>query len=176
MNSKQRYAEYLKTDYWKEVSSRVKARAGWKCQLCNSQHDLIAHHRTYEHRGKELDHLDDLTCICNRCHQVFHGIIEAPSNKHEFNRMKKLDQREKRKRRLPTTESLMPNGTGPIILTKQLVFNCSTGNHGGFTSATTLAFGLSGKLKSGWKKRLEGTTVSRDTYRKALDGRFIYAT
>jgi len=73
------YNDYLLTDYWKAVAQAVKARAGYRCQICNSGLDLQAHHRTYEHRGKELDHLDDLTCLCRRCHGVFHGKEEAPA-------------------------------------------------------------------------------------------------
>lgn len=69
----QKYNDYLKTDYWKAVSDAVKKRASYRCQLCNSQHDLSAHHRTYDHRGSELDFLDDLTALCRRCHDIFHG-------------------------------------------------------------------------------------------------------
>lgn len=69
----QRYADYLQSDYWKRVSDAVKAKSGYRCQVCNSPHDLQAHHRTYEHRGKELEHIDDLTCLCRRCHGIFHG-------------------------------------------------------------------------------------------------------
>jgi hypothetical protein len=73
------YNDYLLTDYWKMVSQAVKARAGYRCQICNSGLDLQAHHRTYEHRGNEINHLDDLTCLCRRCHAVFHGKQEAPA-------------------------------------------------------------------------------------------------
>lgn len=66
--SKDRYAEFLQSEYWLKVSDAVKTRAGYRCQVCNSPHDLAAHHRSYSHRGNELDHLDDLTCLCRRCH------------------------------------------------------------------------------------------------------------
>lgn len=79
--SQLRYAAYLSSDYWKEVSESVKQRAGYRCQVCNSPHDLQAHHRSYAHRGREKEHLDDLTCLCRRCHDIFHGknqMAEAP--------------------------------------------------------------------------------------------------
>ena len=82
MNSQERYQEYLKSDYWKEVSYQVKKRAGFRCQLCNSQLDLIAHHRCYDHRGDELNHLEDLTCICQRCHSAIH-LKDEQSNKRQ---------------------------------------------------------------------------------------------
>lgn len=71
--SQDRYADYLQTDHWKRVSDAVKRKANYRCQVCNSPHDLNAHHRTYENKGRELDHLDDLVCLCRRCHAVFHG-------------------------------------------------------------------------------------------------------
>jgi len=70
---KSRYADYLKTEYWITVSDAVKKRDGYKCRVCNSPHDIQAHHRNYAHRGDELNHLDDLTTLCRRCHETFHG-------------------------------------------------------------------------------------------------------
>jgi hypothetical protein len=68
-----RYQGYLQSDYWQKVSEAVKAKAGYRCQVCNSPHDLQAHHRSYANRGKELEHIEDLTCLCRRCHESFHG-------------------------------------------------------------------------------------------------------
>lgn len=79
--SKTKYAEYLLSDYWKQVTSAVKAKAGYRCQVCNSPHDLQAHHRSYANRGREMDHLDDLTCLCRRCHAVFHWIEQPVAKK-----------------------------------------------------------------------------------------------
>ena len=73
--SQERYHDYLQTDYWKQVQFKVKERAEFRCQTCNSQLDLVAHHRTYEHRGHELDHLGDLVCLCKRCHAAIHSLI-----------------------------------------------------------------------------------------------------
>lgn len=69
-----RYQSYLKTDYWQQVSLAVKRRADYRCQLCNSQHNLQAHHRSYQHRGRELEgnNLNDLICLCAACHELFH--------------------------------------------------------------------------------------------------------
>jgi hypothetical protein len=77
--SQQRYQEHLASEYWQTVSTAVKKRGGYRCQVCNSQHDLQAHHRTYEHRGSEMEYLDDLICLCRRCHMIFHqgGVTQA---------------------------------------------------------------------------------------------------
>lgn len=164
MSSKDRYAEYLKTDYWKEVTSAVKKRAGWKCQVCNSPHDLQAHHRTYDNRGNELDHLDDLICMCRRCHGVFHGQIEPERPK----------SKKKAGNGRPNVSVLdqMPPNSGPIVMTKELLDR--TRANGSFTNATIRAYGLSAPLKSGWAKGLIGKEVSRRTYMEALIGKYWY--
>lgn len=82
-DSQLRYHGYLQSDYWKQVSDAVKAKAGYRCQVCNSPHDLQAHHRSYANRGKELEHIDDLTCLCRRCHETFHGKDEKPQGMHK---------------------------------------------------------------------------------------------
>ena len=76
-DSQQRYQQHLESDYWKQISTAVKARFGYRCAVCNSPHDLNAHHRTYDHRGRELEFIDDLICLCRRCHEIFHGKTES---------------------------------------------------------------------------------------------------
>lgn len=173
-----KYEDYLKTDYWKAVAVEVKKRAGYKCQLCNSQHDLCAHHRDYSHRGSELEHLDDLTCLCRRCHNIFHGVV--PEQK-ESPKPKAFRHIEKRKERvgyivgdIESADKDMPLGD-PIILTQELIARCRT--NGAFTSATVRAFGLiPGKEQKGWTFRLVGSAMTREKYREALRGRHIYCS
>lgn len=70
------YKEYLQTDHWKEVSTKARYRAGYRCQLCNAGNkSLQAHHRTYENRGRELP--GDLIVLCRPCHERHHGIISG---------------------------------------------------------------------------------------------------
>lgn len=73
-NSQDRYQAYLQSDYWQQVSLAVKRRADFRCQLCNSPHNLQAHHRSYQHRGRELEgnNINDLICLCAACHGLFH--------------------------------------------------------------------------------------------------------
>src|SRR6185295_16244423 len=61
----------------------------------------------------------------------------------------------------------------PIILSRELLNRCRT--NGVFTTSTVEALGLSGRLEKGWVGRLCGTTVSRDKFRAALCGRYIYS-
>lgn len=64
------YQEYLQTEHWLRLAEETKRLAGYRCQVCNSPLDLCAHHRTYEHRGDELQ--SDLICLCRDCHERFH--------------------------------------------------------------------------------------------------------
>lgn len=67
------YEQYLLTPEWRARAERAKARAGWRCQFCNSSKNLEAHHRTYERRGTELD--EDLVALCDRCHGDLHVVL-----------------------------------------------------------------------------------------------------
>jgi len=66
---REKYADYRQTERWKMLASDTKARAGGRCQICNSPDNLEAHHRTYERVGDELP--GDLTCLCRECHELF---------------------------------------------------------------------------------------------------------
>lgn len=199
MNAQERYHEYLKSDYWKEVAYQVKKRAGFKCQLCNSQLDLVAHHRCYDHRGDELNHLDDLVCICQRCHGTFHGKepakvaapIPAPTLHMGLTKaQRKAMRREardaarkaqglrvpeakpaKKQVRMAEVEARIPPGD-PIILTKAHLIDMKT-ELGGYTYKTVTALGLEWKnLIAGWTWRLVGTPITRANFKEAIIGSY----
>lgn len=67
-----RYEVFLRTTYWKIIADYVKKKAKYRCQLCNSESNLSVHHRTYRNHGDEINHLEDLICICNDCHKKQH--------------------------------------------------------------------------------------------------------
>lgn len=67
------YQEFLKTDYWRDVREAVLSIHGNKCVLCSSVSKLYVHHKTYEHRGHEHNHLEDLTVLCESCHKRHHN-------------------------------------------------------------------------------------------------------
>jgi hypothetical protein len=64
------YNEYLQTPEWQEKRAEARARAGGRCQVCNSLGPLDVHHRTYERRGAERE--SDLIVLCRNCHELFH--------------------------------------------------------------------------------------------------------
>lgn len=67
------YQDFLNTPYWKAISEAVKIKAGYRCQLCNSNIGLNTHHRCYDNHGDELHNMQDLICFCEECHNNHHN-------------------------------------------------------------------------------------------------------
>ena len=67
-----KYSDFLKTPYWSAIAERVKIRAKNSCQVCNSTENLNVHHRSYKNHGAELYHMEDLVCLCKKCHTKYH--------------------------------------------------------------------------------------------------------
>lgn len=70
------YLEFLKTEFWMDMARECKRLAGWRCVRCGSRKGLQAHHRIYRATWLET-RLDDLECLCWRCHQARHGFKVA---------------------------------------------------------------------------------------------------
>ncbi len=66
------YQKFLESEYWSVIRAVAVSRCHGKCQLCSSRGLLHTHHKTYENRGREYAHMDDLICLCRACHQKFH--------------------------------------------------------------------------------------------------------
>jgi 5-methylcytosine-specific restriction endonuclease McrA len=64
------YAEYLRSNKWRDLRQQVFQRDGPSCQLCGGTSELQIHHLTYEPRGRES--VDDLTVLCKKCHKRAH--------------------------------------------------------------------------------------------------------
>jgi predicted HNH restriction endonuclease len=70
------YDDYLRSAVWRSKRARALRRAGEACQVCNARDRLQVHHREYEGRwGEEPD--DDLTVLCDDCHQLYHDTRPA---------------------------------------------------------------------------------------------------
>jgi hypothetical protein len=64
------YAEYLSSDNWRERRTRLlKAN----CEKCGRGGDLILHHKTYEHVGRERPW--ELATLCPGCHAKLHAFV-----------------------------------------------------------------------------------------------------
>jgi 5-methylcytosine-specific restriction endonuclease McrA len=72
------FAEYWVQREWQARRTATLARAGYRCQTCgDSDVRLDVHHNTYERYGDEG--IFDLVALCDRCHELFHGIVEDAS-------------------------------------------------------------------------------------------------
>ena len=65
------YHDFLKTPYWKSVSSYMKGKFK-KCCQCGSTKNLNVHHKNYNNLGKEHETLEDLILVCKPCHEKIH--------------------------------------------------------------------------------------------------------
>ena len=62
---------------WQDVRQACFERAGHKCSICGRHEDelstsLVCHHNCYDHLGDELNHPEDVICICKTCHRIIH--------------------------------------------------------------------------------------------------------
>lgn len=68
------YEKFVQTHYWWIIRNYVVALRGYQCEekYCRDSVRLNVHHKTYEHRGEEYAHLDDLEVLCELCHHLEH--------------------------------------------------------------------------------------------------------
>lgn len=64
------YSEYIKGSQWSIKAEKCKNAAGQKCEICDSDRELEAHHFNYERLLKEEP--EDLFCLCKECHTTYH--------------------------------------------------------------------------------------------------------
>lgn len=82
-----------KNSYWQEVRRKIKIRDDHKCICCDSKLFLEVHHITYYVNKKsiigiELEYLEWLGTVCNRCHGKIHKNIKHllnPKNYYKVN-------------------------------------------------------------------------------------------
>lgn len=65
------YNDYITSKEWKVIASKCKYLAENKCEVCNSEHDLQAHHYNYKFLFSERS--KDVFCLCDNCHKSYHS-------------------------------------------------------------------------------------------------------
>lgn len=78
------YDKYLCSDAWRKKRDLALERDNHRCRLCNNSKGLQVHHRTYEstwENGLGNEPIEDLTTLCRRCHDKFHGPAQRRSTK-----------------------------------------------------------------------------------------------
>ena len=75
------YKEYMEAPEWKALRSQAIRRDDGKCQNCGTQSHLNVHHHTYPGTPGSgqwhLDCLDNLTTLCETCHEEEHNRLRA---------------------------------------------------------------------------------------------------
>lgn len=80
-----KYRKKLQNDpYWKRVKKAVDKRDSKPikiqgivrslpvCRDCGAWKNIEHHHVSYMHFGNELEHLQDVICLCSNCHTKRH--------------------------------------------------------------------------------------------------------
>lgn len=88
------YQAYMGSATWRKRAAACKERAGHRCQVCNADGDLDAHHRTYARFMNEED--GDLTALCRKCHDLFHGSKKKATPKKKRRKPKAKKRRQKK--------------------------------------------------------------------------------
>lgn len=73
--TKEEYADYLATPWWRGLARIVKELADNHCAVCGATgmdvgNPLNVHHNTYA-RVPFRERLSDLVCLCRSCHSLF---------------------------------------------------------------------------------------------------------
>jgi hypothetical protein len=69
------YADYLKSDQWKEISRRRRETDNFSCVCCGATENLNVHHVRYPHDWFQTRE-DDLRTVCKDCHVMVHRLKE----------------------------------------------------------------------------------------------------
>lgn len=62
------YADYLRSQTWYEIRSKVFARARNRCEVCGARAEVV-HHRDYLTDTLAGLNLDGLVALCHVCHK-----------------------------------------------------------------------------------------------------------
>lgn len=78
------YSNYLKSDHWKIMREKRLSIDNYKCQLCGTKKDLRVHHLRYN----DLDNVDTLLTVCDKCHRDIHEFREVVSESSKNGRLR----------------------------------------------------------------------------------------
>jgi len=68
-----KYLNYLKSEKWNKINKWIHIRDK-VCQNCGSNKKIQVHHTTYKNIYNELNHLEDVKLLCNKCHYLAHNL------------------------------------------------------------------------------------------------------
>lgn len=62
------YREYIGSDFWKSIRSRVLKRSNGACERCGSRKVIQVHHRAYDIATLAGTNINSLSAVCRQCH------------------------------------------------------------------------------------------------------------
>jgi len=68
---KETHETYLLSDHWKDLRLRCFKKSKFKCEACESKHDLQGHHLLYRTPLESCTENDVMT-LCSKCHELWH--------------------------------------------------------------------------------------------------------
>lgn len=167
------YRDFLSTVYWRKIRDMVLVRDGCMCRACSSTHSLRVHHNDkYKSHGAEHNHLLCLSCLCDPCHKLFHGIEERPKPEEPIVKSRPYPQPfvtsygKNVRWEHEWVEESMPRGD-PIKIDKKNI-NLFKTRRGGFNAATIRALTGTYPPTRRWLKELRGKYLPRSSVRKAM--------
>lgn len=72
-NGQKAYRKFLKSEFWIELSERIKSISGC-CERCGETSRLQAHHKSYPSDWYQTT-VEHLEILCRSCHKNEHGIL-----------------------------------------------------------------------------------------------------
>lgn len=69
LQPKERYQEYLKTNWWQRIRVERLKIDGYKCTCCGTEKNLQVHHTDYSKGWFHEDPRQDLITLCKKCHE-----------------------------------------------------------------------------------------------------------
>jgi hypothetical protein len=159
----QSYSEYLATDLWQVIRSRVLRRDRHTCHGCGSMATQV-HHRSYGRSVMEGRDDSKLTSVCRSCHEVIEfscvGGISVKNSLEEANF--KLDCLIAM--RGPEPEP--PPGRTATLTAEMLAAAIS--EKGGFSRRKLALIGVPWPPRKGWKKSVIGRPLPWDNVAEFL--------
>lgn len=90
MTAKERYQEFLKSEFWRNLSYECRDKVGFICQKCfKPNRPVHAHHKLYRVSWYATK-LEDLICLCSDCHDLEHGIKQPEPQKSSITRRMRI--------------------------------------------------------------------------------------
>lgn len=74
------YVSYLQSDHWDSLRIKSFQAAEFRCEVCADNRKISGHHLVYR-EPLTLCTVNDIMCMCERCHNAFHRWLDVIGRK-----------------------------------------------------------------------------------------------